>query len=337
VDQYIGGIEHAILHLLYARFFHKLMRDQGLFSHSEPFTRLLTQGMVIAPTFYRDLGDGKKDWFNPAEVEVRTDERSRPLDAILKADGLPVVIGGTEKMAKSKNNGVDPQGLIDIYGADTARLFMMFAAPPDQSLEWSDAGIEGANRFLRRLWKLCAEHVNAGIVTAYSTGELSAELKALRLQLHSTVNKITDDYARRQTFNTAIAAVMELLNSMSKISTATDIARSVMQECLEHISLLLAPIVPHICGAMWRELRPGSDLDAQSWPVADDTALVQDEVTLMIQVNGKLRAEMTVAKTADKATIEQIALTHELVLKFTAGATPKKIVVVPGRLVNIVI
>ncbi len=337
VDQYIGGIEHAILHLLYARFFHKLMRDQGLFSHNEPFTRLLTQGMVIAPTFYRDIGDGKKDWFNPAEVEVRTDERGRPLDAVLKADGLPVVIGGTEKMAKSKNNGVDPQGLIDIYGADTARLFMMFAAPPDQSLEWSDAGIEGANRFLRRLWKLCAEHVNAGAITAYSTGELSAELKALRLQLHSAVNKITDDYARRQTFNTAIAAVMELLNSMSKISTETDMARSVMQECLEHISILLAPIVPHICGAMWRELRPDSNLDEQSWPQADASALVQDEITMMIQVNGKLRAEMTIAKTADKASIEQIALTHELVLKFTAGATPKKIIVVPGRLVNIVI
>ncbi|NOT17829.1 MAG: leucine--tRNA ligase [Sulfuriferula sp.] len=337
VDQYIGGIEHAILHLLYARFFHKLMRDQGLFNHNEPFTRLLTQGMVIAPTFYRDIGDGKKDWFNPAEVTVRTDERGRPLDAVLIADGLPVVIGGTEKMAKSKNNGVDPQGLIDIYGADTARLFMMFAAPPDQSLEWSDAGIEGANRFLRRLWKLCAEHVNAGVISAYSTGELTAELKTLRLQLHSAVNKITDDYARRQTFNTAIAAVMELLNNMSKISTETDIARSVMQECLEHISLLLAPIVPHICGAMWCELRPGSDLDAQSWPVADESALVQDEVTYMLQVNGKLRGEMTVAKTTDKATIEQLALENELVLKFTAGATPKKIVVVPGRLVNIVI
>ncbi|MEQ1668414.1 MAG: leucine--tRNA ligase, partial [Sulfuriferula sp.] len=310
VDQYIGGIEHAILHLLYARFFHKLMRDQGLFSHNEPFTRLLTQGMVIAPTFYRDIGDGKKDWFNPAEVEVRTDERGRPLDAILTADGLPVVIGGTEKMAKSKNNGVDPQGLIDIYGADTARLFMMFAAPPDQSLEWSDAGIEGANRFLRRLWKLCAEHVNTGIVSAYQAGELNAELKALRLQLHSAVNKITDDYARRQTFNTAIAAVMELLNSMSKINADTLVARGVMQECLEHISILLAPIVPHICGEMWRELRPDSDLDAQGWPVADETALVQDEVTLMIQVNGKLRADMTVAKTADQATIEQIALTH---------------------------
>lgn len=337
VDQYIGGIEHAILHLLYARFFHKLMRDQGLFTSNEPFTRLLTQGMVIAPTFYRDLGEGKKDWFNPAEVEVRSDERGRPLDAVLKTDGLPVIIGGTEKMAKSKNNGVDPQTLIDIYGADTARLFMMFAAPPDQSLEWSDAGIEGAHRFLRRLWKLCAEHVNAGAISAYQSGDLTPELKALRLQLHSAINKITDDYARRQTFNTAIAAVMELLNSMGKANTDSAVARSVIQECLENISVLLAPIVPHICGAMWQELCPGTDLAAQHWPQADESALIQDEVTMMIQVNGKLRGEMTVSKAADKATIEQIALTHELVLKFTAGATPKKIVVVPGRLVNIVI
>jgi leucyl-tRNA synthetase len=214
---------------------------------------------------------------------------------------------------------------------------MMFAAPPDQSLEWSDAGIEGAHRFLRRLWKLCAEHVNAGTINAYKTGDLTAELKGLRLQLHSAINKITDDYARRQTFNTAIAAVMELLNSMAKINTDSEAARSVMQECLEYISILLAPIVPHMCGAMWSELRPGTDLATQNWPQADESALIQDEVTMMIQVNGKLRGEMTISKTADKATIEQIALTHELVLKFTAGATPKKIVVVPNRLINIVI
>ncbi|MDR3392610.1 MAG: leucine--tRNA ligase [Sulfuriferula sp.] len=337
VDQYIGGIEHAILHLLYARFFHKLIRDQGLVASDEPFTRLLTQGMVIAPTFYRDLGDGKKDWFNPAEVDVRSDERGRPLDAVLKADGLPVVIGGTEKMAKSKNNGVDPQLLIDSYGADTARLFMMFAAPPEQSLEWSDAGIEGAHRFLRRLWKRCYEHVSAGTVAAYQSGELSAELKALRFQLHTAVNKISDDYARRQTFNTAIAAVMELLNSMDKLTATDTIARSVVQEVLEHVTVMLAPIVPHICEALWSELRSGTDLSAQSWPAVDEAALVQDDMTLMIQINGKLRGEITVAKSASRETIEQLALDQEVIQKFIAGQIPKRVIIVPGRLVNIVI
>ena len=337
VDQYIGGIEHAILHLLYARFFHKLIRDQGLVASDEPFTRLLTQGMVIAPTFYRDLGEGKKDWFNPAEVDVRSDERSRPLDAVLKADGLPVIIGGTEKMAKSKNNGVDPQLLIDSYGADTARLFMMFAAPPEQSLEWSDAGIEGAHRFLRRLWKRCYEHVSGGSVMAYQNGELSPELKTLRFQLHSAVHKISDDYARRQTFNTAIAAVMELLNSMDKLTASDPVARSVVQEILEHVTIMLAPIVPHICAALWCELRPGTALTEQSWPAVDESALVQDDMTLMIQVNGKLRGEITVAKATDKDTIEQLALTQESVQKFLAGQTPKRVIVVPGRLVNIVV
>jgi len=337
VDQYIGGIEHAILHLLYARFFHKLIRDQGLIASDEPFTRLLTQGMVIAPTFYRDLGDGKKDWFNPAEVEVRSDERGRPLDAVLKADGLPVVIGGTEKMAKSKNNGVDPQLLIDSYGADTARLFMMFAAPPEQSLEWSDAGIEGAHRFLRRLWKRCFEHVSAGPATAYRGGELGMELKALRFQLHSAVQKISDDYVRRQTFNTAIAAIMELLNSMDKLAATDAVARSVAQEVLEHVTIMLSPIVPHICEALWSELRPGTELAGQNWPVADESALVQDEMTLMIQVNGKLRGEITVSKSAAKDQIEQLALAHEGVQKFIAGQTPKRVIVVPGRLINIVV
>ncbi|HUW27967.1 MAG TPA: leucine--tRNA ligase [Sulfuriferula sp.] len=337
VDQYIGGIEHAILHLLYARFFHKLMRDERLVQSSEPFTRLLTQGMVIAPTFYRDAGEGRKDWFNPAEVDVRLDERGRPLDALLKADGLPVIIGGTEKMAKSKNNGVDPQLLIDGYGADTARLFMMFAAPPEQSLEWSDAGVEGAFRFLKRLWKLVHDHVSAGVVPAYTGGELSAELKALRFQLHGAVKKISDDYSRRQTFNTAIAAVMELLNALSKTGDTSPAARSVAQEVLERAVLMLAPIVPHACEALWAALRPGTQLLDQAWPQVDESALVQDEITLMLQVNGKLRGEITVAKSTSREVIEQLALAHEAAQKFMAGQTPKKVVVVPGRLVNIVV
>ncbi|MES1997903.1 MAG: leucine--tRNA ligase [Pseudomonadota bacterium] len=337
VDQYIGGIEHAILHLLYARFFHKLMRDEGLLASDEPFTRLLTQGMVIAPTFYRDLGEGRKDWFNPAEVDVRLDERGRPLDAVLKADGLPVIIGGTEKMAKSKNNGVDPQLLIDGYGADTARLFMMFAAPPEQSLEWSDAGVEGAFRFLKRLWKAAHDHVSAGIVPAYTSGELSPELKALRLQLHSAIKKISDDYSRRQTFNTAIAAVMELLNSLAKQDDASPAARAVNQEVLERAVLMLSPIVPHICEALWTALQPGSRLLDQAWPTVDEAALVQDEITLMLQVNGKLRGEIVVSKSTPRETIEQLALNHDAAQKFMAGQAAKKVVVVPGRLVNIVV
>ena len=360
VDQYIGGIEHAILHLLYARFFHKLMRDEGLFGSSlslqpspargegahealrvfnpldEPFRNLLTQGMVVAPTFYREGNGGKKLWINPADVEVETDEKGRPTGARLKADGQPVAIGGTEKMAKSKNNGVDPQAIIDEYGADTARLFIMFAAPPDQSLEWSDAGVEGAFRFLKRVWKATHDHVEQGIVAAYRSGELSTAAKALRLQLHQTIRKVDDDMGRRKTFNTAIAANMELLNALTRFDEQTPVARSVVHEALEAIALMLSPIVPHVCQALWAELRPGTDLLNQGFPEADPAALVQDEIEIVIQVNGKLRGNLTVDKHADKAMLEQLALAHESVQKHLAGAAPKKIVIVPGRLINIV-
>ncbi|MDH2915410.1 MAG: leucine--tRNA ligase, partial [Gallionella sp.] len=337
VDQYIGGIEHAILHLLYARFFHKLMRDEGLVQGDEPFVNLLTQGMVVAPTFYRELDGGKKQWINPADVDVEVDTKARPLGAKLKSDGLPVIIGGTEKMSKSKNNGVDPQAIIDAYGADTARLFMMFAAPPDQQLEWSDAGVEGAFRFLKRVWKAVHEHVEKGMVEVYSSGELSAKAKALRLQLHQTIQKIDDDYGRRKTFNTAIAATMELLNALGKFDEDTPVARSVAQEVLENTVLLLTPIVPHIGEALWSALRPGSQLRNHAFPKADAAALVQDEIELVIQVNGKLRGNLRVSKDADKATIEQLALAHEAVQKQLAGAAAKKIIVVPGRLVNVVV
>ena len=337
VDQYIGGIEHAILHLLYARFFHKLMRDEGLVQGDEPFQNLLTQGMVIAPTFYREDAHGRKQWINPAEVEVKTDERGRPVGATLRADGLPVFIGSTEKMAKSKNNGVDPQAIIDEYGADTARLFMMFAAPPEQSLEWSDAGVEGAFRFLKRVWKAAHDHIEQGVVTAYRSGELSAAAKALRLQLHQTIAKVDDDIGRRKTFNTAIAANMELLNALTKFDEQTPTARSVAQEVLEAIALMLNPIVPHLSHSLWAELRPDSDILDQPFPKADPSALVQDEIEIVIQVNGKLRGNLTVSKTTDKATLEQLALAHPAVEKQLAGVTPKNIVVVPGRLVNIVV
>ncbi|MCK6412821.1 MAG: leucine--tRNA ligase [Azonexus sp.] len=356
IDQYIGGIEHAILHLLYSRFFTKLMRDVGLIGDlGEPFANLLTQGMVVAPTFYRE-GDGeqnrgKKLWLNPADVDVVTDERGRPTGATLKADGQPVIIGGTEKMSKSKNNGVDPQSLIEQYGADTARLFMMFAAPPDQSLEWSDAGVEGAFRFLRRLWKLVHDHVQTGTtLNSEAAPRVNAEIEAkslstvqtdLRRKLHQTMQKVADDYGRRKQFNTAIAAVMELLNAYDKANNGTDLSdaagRALAQELLEAVTLLLFPIVPHIGQALYSELKPGADAGLASFPKADPAALKQDEIELMVQVNGKLRGSIRVAAEADKASIEAAALASEGAVKFMEGKPAKKVVVVPGRLVNIVV
>ncbi|HEX8978085.1 MAG TPA: leucine--tRNA ligase [Parasulfuritortus sp.] len=331
VDQYIGGIEHAILHLLYARFFHKLMRDVGLVNSNEPFANLLTQGMVVAETYYREQPDGKKLWLNPADVET--------VDGVhlLKADGKPVIAGGTEKMSKSKNNGVDPQALIDKYGADTARLFMMFAAPPEQSLEWSDAGVEGAHRFLKRLWKMVYDHIEQGAANAYSGGELSDALKDFRRQLHQTIQKVTDDIERRKQFNTAIAANMELMNAMAKLEGEDSLTRSLRQEALEAIVLMLAPIVPHICRVLIKALRPGACLVGAAWPTVDESALVQDEIELVLQVNGKLRGKLKVAAAAAKEAIEAAALASPEVQKHMEGKPAKKVVVVPGRLVNIVV
>jgi leucyl-tRNA synthetase len=297
VDQYIGGIEHAILHLLYARFFNKLMRDVGLVKSSEPFANLLTQGMV--------LKDGAK-------------------------------------MSKSKGNTVDPQELIDNYGADTARLFMMFAAPPEQSLEWSDAGVEGAHRFLRRLWKAVFDHVEHSTVTAYSakqsSAELSADLKNLRRQLHQTIEKVTDDYGRRHTFNTAIASVMELMNALAKTEANDALSRTVKQEVLESAVLLLSPIVPHICQALWSELQAATTILEANWPVVDTAALVQDEIELVIQVNGKLRGSMTVARTLEKPLLEKLALEQPCVQKYLEdGVSVRKIIVVPSKLINVVV
>ncbi len=337
VDQYVGGIEHAILHLLYARFFHKLMRDEGLVSSDEPFKSLLTQGMVICETFYRDLPNGSKDWIAPQDVVLERDGKGKITGATHRVDGQPVQVGGIEKMSKSKNNGVDPQEFIEKYGADTARLFMMFAAPPEQSLEWSDAGVEGAFRFLKRLWKLVRDHAEAGVTTAYASGELSAAQKELRFKLHSTIQKVADDYGRRQQFNTAIAAVMELLNAYDKTDRADAAGRAVAQEVLESVTILLAPIVPHITDALWNILRPGTELLAQAWPKVDESALVKSEIELMVQVGGKLRGSITVAADAAKDVIEAAALAHENVQKFMEGKPAKKIIVVPGRLVNIVV
>ena len=339
VDQYIGGIEHAILHLLYSRFWSKVMRDTGLLDTNEPFTNLLTQGMVLNEIFYRKTDNGRITYFNPVEVDIQFDEDGKRCGATLFTDRQPVESGGIGTMSKSKNNGVDPQQLVEEYGADTARLFMMFASPPTQTLEWSDTGVDGAYRFLRRLWKQVYTHVKHGIVTVDSAmhRNLPAELKALRFQLHHTIAKFTDDLERRHTFNTAIAAAMELMNGLAKVHETDPTARNLSQEALENIVLLLSPIVPHICQALWRELRPSTELLAQPWPQADQSALVQDEIKLVVQVNGKLRGQIHVVKDMDRKTIEQTALENEHVQKFVEGAPIKKIIVVPGKLVNIVI
>ena len=341
VDQYIGGIEHAILHLLYARFFTKLMNDEGIVPVREPFKQLLTQGMVLAATYYRENAEGKKTWYNPADVTVQTDEKGRPISAVLDADGQPVIIGGVEKMSKSKNNGVDPQAIIDAYGADTARLFMMFASPPEQSLEWSDSGVAGAHRFLNRLWRTVYDFVQQGGAAiskfAGSQDALSGSLKDLRFKLHSTIAKVTDDYDRRQQFNTAIAAVMELLNQYDKTDCANAEGKAVAREVLEAAVILLSPIVPHICETLWAELNTGSALWQQAWLQPDPAALVQTEIELMVQVNGKLRDKILVAADAAEDDIKAAAFASAGAIKFMEGKTPKKVIVVPKRLVNIVV
>lgn len=336
VDQYIGGIEHAILHLLYARFFHKLMRDEGLVSSNEPFKNLLTQGMVIADTYYRTMENGGKDWFNPADVVVERDAKAKVIGAKLASDGLPVEIGGTEKMSKSKNNGVDPQAMIDAYGADTCRLFMMFASPPDMSLEWSDSGVEGASRFLRRVWRLAHAHVSAGSPAQLVTASLSDEQKAVRRAIHLAIKQASVDVGQHHKFNTAIAQVMTLMNVLEKAAVSSEQDRALMQEGLETVALLLAPITPHICHELWQQLgKNGPIIDAQ-WPQVDETALVQDSLTLVVQVNGKLRGQIEVPASATREEVEASARANENVVRFTEGLTIRKVIVVPGKLVNIV-
>ncbi len=337
VDQYIGGIEHAILHLLYARFYHKLMRDVGLVRSAEPFTRLLTQGMVVAPTFYRETMDNKKTYFGPADVHENCDERGRAVSAVLKRDGDAVRLGNIEKMSKSKNNGVDPQQLINEYGADTARLFIMFAAPPEQSLEWSDAGVEGAFRFLKRLWRIVYEHVQAGSAVAIQPAVLTDKQRILRRQTHETIRKCTDDMGRRFTFNTAIAAVMELLNAVSKFDDDSDQGRAVVRETLAATVLILAPIVPHIAHQLWQALGHDQPVLQAAWPLADDAAMVRDTVEIAVQVNGKLRGRIQIASDADRKQAETAALAEENVKRFLDGKAIIKVIVVPGKIVNIVV
>jgi leucyl-tRNA synthetase len=280
---------------------------------------------------------GGKEWINPADVVIQRDEKGRMIAATLKADGQPVMIGGLEKMSKSKNNGVDPQLLIDRYGADTVRLFILFAAPPDQSLEWSDAGVEGASRFLKRFWRLAVAEAERPVPPAVDPALLTEPQRALRRQVHQTVAKVGDDIGRRQTFNTAIAAVMELTNTLSRWEDDSPAGRAVLREAVSLAVCLLAPIVPHISQALWEALgHDGLVMDAP-WPVADESALQQDELELVVQVNGKLRGQIRVPLDADREAVGRAALAEPNVQRFLEGATVRKLIVVPGKLVNVVV
>lgn len=339
VDQYIGGIEHAVMHLLYARFWTKVMRDLGLVKFDEPFKRLFTQGMLTAECYYRQLPDGKKRWYYPDEVEISYDEKARPIKAVAKEDGLPVTMGGVEKMSKSKNNVVEPKDIINKYGADTARSFVMFAGPPDQSAAWSNSGAEGTFRFLRRLWNFGFNHEAAIKSAGAMPAQLTAELKACRMEMHQALKQATSDIDRMQ-YNTVVSATMKMLNTLETVKWDESAeSKAVMKECLSILIRVLYPIAPHITTQLWIDLgyeaELGTILDT-AWPEVDQNALVADEMTLVVQVNGKLRGQVTVAACADKATIEAAALANENVMKFTEGKTVRKIIIVPKKLVNIV-
>ena len=341
MDQYIGGIEHAVMHLLYARFYTKVMRDLGLIKFDEPFVKLLTQGMVLNETYFREDSSGKKSWFNPEEVELQLDDKGRPVSAQLKEDGKAVNIGGIEKMSKSKNNGIDPQTQIEQYGADTARLFTMFASPPEQTLEWSGSGVEGASRFLRRVWAFAFKNKEMIEKAANQPlpKDLPESLKTLRREIHQVLQQANQDYARIQ-YNTVVSACMKMLNTLeaAKSDNSPEFA-AVMRETLSIFLRTLYPVVPHITYVLWQELgyeKTDGDLLNAAWPEVDASALEQDEIEMVVQVNGKLRSSIHVPKAADKATIEKIAMENENVQKFITG-TPKRVIVVPNKLVNIVV
>jgi leucyl-tRNA synthetase len=336
VDQYVGGIEHAILHLLYSRFFHKLLRDEGLVNSSEPYKRLLCQGMVLADSFYREDEAGKKIWYSPADVDSIKDDKGRIVKSVLIADGLDVLHGGMTKMSKSKNNGIDPQKVIDVYGADTIRVFTMFAAPPEQTLEWVDSGVEGAHRFVKRLWKLVQEHIAGGVPAELDVASLNQTQQVTRRLLHKTISKVTDDIGRRQTFNTAVAAIMELLNHLQKSPQQSPTDLAVMREAINAIVLLLTPIAPHMCHILWQDLGHQGDVETASWPIADEAAMVEAEKLIVVQVNGKVRAKITIAADAAKEHVEQLGLNETNVQSFIEGKTVRKVIYVPGKLLNIV-
>ncbi|WP_431264142.1 leucine--tRNA ligase [Roseateles chitinivorans] len=336
MDQYIGGIEHAILHLLYARFWTKVMRDLKLIKFSEPFTNLLTQGMVLKGAFSRKPEDAGKNYYWEHEVDVIRNEHGVPTGGTLKADGLPLEYEMTT-MSKSKNNGVDPQALIDEYGADTARLFVMFASPPEQTLEWNDAGVEGAHRFLKRVWGFGTKHVDAIKAGGADFAALNDDGKALRREVHLVLKQVSYDYERMQ-YNTVVSGAMKLLNALEGFKAEGQSAA--VREGFSVLLRVIYPACPHIAHALWNELgfaaELGELLDA-AWPQVDESALVQDQIELMLQVNGKLRGAIKVAASADKTAIEAIALASPDFEKFAEGKAPKKVVIVPGRLVNVVV
>ena len=335
VDQYVGGIEHAVLHLLYARFFNKLMRDEGLVDCDEPFTNLLTQGMVLADTFYIEGENGGQEWIAPQDVTIERTDKGK-ITSIKDEQGRDVVGSGMSKMSKSKNNGVDPQALIEKYGADTLRVFSMFAAPPDQSMEWSDSGVEGANRFIKRLWRQVYVHLENRPLEELDVDSLIDVQLDMRRKTYATLQKVSDDMSRRYTFNTAIAANMELLNDLFKFHEDSQQSRAVRQEALELIVLMLSPIMPHVCQELWQVLGHDSAVMNEMWPETDEAALVQSKIQMMIQINGKLRGKIDVAVDADDDEVKKLALENENAKTFLEDVTVRKVIVVKGRLVNIV-
>ncbi|MGX9275325.1 leucine--tRNA ligase [Pantoea ananatis] len=336
VDQYVGGIEHAIMHLMYFRFFHKLLRDAGLVNSNEPAKRLLCQGMVLADAFYYQGVNGERNWVSPVDVTVERDEKGRITKAV-DTQGREVIYAGMSKMSKSKNNGIDPQLMVERYGADTVRLFMMFASPADMTLEWQESGVEGANRFLKRVWKLAYDHSQKGATVALDVASLNDDQKSLRRDLHKTIAKVSDDIGRRQTFNTAIAAVMELMNKLTRAPQDSEQDRALMQEALLAVTRLLYPFTPHACFVLWQTLGGQGTIDNAEWPVADDAAMVEDALLVVVQVNGKVRGKITVAADATQEQVQARAAEEPLVAKYLDGVSIRKVIYVPGKLLNLVV
>jgi len=336
VDQYIGGIEHATMHLLYFRFFHKLLRDAGFVTSDEPAQKLLCQGMVLADAFYYTSPTNERIWVSPTQVTLERDEKGRIIKTT-DPEGRELVHTGMTKMSKSKNNGIDPQEMVEKYGADTVRLFMMFASPAEMTLEWQESGVEGAKRFLGRVWNLVYEYSQNPANTALDVTALSADQKALRRDVHKTIAKVSDDIGRRQTFNTAIAAVMELMNKLTRAPLESEQDRAVMAEALSAVVRMLYPITPHICFELWKALGNESTIDHAEWVKADESAMVEDEKLIVVQVNGKVRGKVTVAADADEETVKAVAFADENVKKFTDNTQIMKVIYVPGKLLNVVV
>ncbi|MFV8811764.1 leucine--tRNA ligase [Yersinia enterocolitica] len=336
VDQYVGGIEHAIMHLMYFRFFHKLLRDAGLVDSDEPAKRLLCQGMVLADAFYYTGSNGERIWVSPVDAIVERDDKGRIIKAT-DAEGHKLVYAGMSKMSKSKNNGIDPQVMVEKYGADTVRLFMMFASPAEMTLEWQESGVEGANRFLKRVWRLAYDHTAKGATAPLDVANLTEEQKSLRRDLHKTIAKVTDDVGRRQTFNTAIAAVMELMNKLGRAPQETEQDRALLQEALLAVVRMLYPFTPHVCFSLWQALGGEGDIDTAPWPIADEQAMVEDSKLVVVQVNGKVRGRITVPADATEQQVRERAGQEHLVAKYLDGVTVRKVIYVPGKLLNLVV